>query len=221
MRIIIIATLITFFAIPAFAKEEPKSENQKTLYAVGLAIGRQMSVYSFTPAELEFVLQGIADEVTGKKPVVDMDSYSYEIQELTGLRRKAQAEKQAAANMAFIDKVAKEKGAVKTASGLVYLSLKEGSGPSPAATDKVTVQYRGTSIDGKEVDSSYDRGQPGEFPLSGLIKCWIKGLQMMKEGGKAKLVCPPEIAYGEKGAGPLVPPNAALVFEIELLGVKK
>jgi FKBP-type peptidyl-prolyl cis-trans isomerase FkpA len=221
MHGIIIATIIALLAVPAFAAEEVKTENQKTLYAIGLAVGRQMSVYSFTSEELEFVLRGINDEVTGKKPMVDLDSYSFEIQELTAERRKARADKLNAATKEFIGKVAKEKGAVKTASGMVYVSLKEGSGPSPVATDKVTVQYRGTLVDGNEFDSSYTRGQPGEFPLGGLIKCWIEGLQMMKVGGKAKLVCPAEIAYGEKGVGGFVPPNATLIFEIELLGVKK
>jgi FKBP-type peptidyl-prolyl cis-trans isomerase FkpA len=120
----------------------------------------------------------------------------------------------------FVDKAAKEKGAVKTSSGLIYLSLKEGSGTGPAATDKVKVNYRGTLVDGKEFDSSYKRGQPVEFPLTGVIKCWAEGVQMMKPGGKARLVCPPEIGYGERGSG-LIPANATLVFEIELFEVKK
>ena len=115
---------------------------------------------------------------------------------------------------------AKEPGAVVTASGLVYRSLKDGSGASPAATDKVKVNYRGTFPDGKEFDSSYSRNQPAEFPLNRVIKCWTEGVQMMKVGGKAKLTCPAAIAYGEKGAGGgLIPPNATLLFEVELLGI--
>ena len=115
---------------------------------------------------------------------------------------------------------AKEPGAVVTASGLVYRSLKDGSGASPAATDKVKVHYRGTFPDGKEFDSSYGRNQPAEFPLNRVIKCWTEGVQMMKVGGKAKLTCPASIAYGEKGAGGgLIPPNATLLFEVELLGI--
>ena len=115
---------------------------------------------------------------------------------------------------------AKEPGAVVTPSGLVYRSLKDGTGTSPAASDKVKVHYRGTMPDGKEFDSSYKRGEPIEFPLSGVIKCWTEGVQRMKVGGKAKLTCTPAIAYGESGAGGVIPPNATLLFEVELLGIK-
>jgi FKBP-type peptidyl-prolyl cis-trans isomerase FkpA len=114
---------------------------------------------------------------------------------------------------------AKEPGAVVTASGLVYRSLKDGSGASPAATDRVKVHYRGTFPDGKEFDSSYSRNQPAEFPLNRVIQCWTEGVQMMKVGGKARLTCPASIAYGEKGAGGVIPPNATLQFEVELLGI--
>lgn len=114
---------------------------------------------------------------------------------------------------------AQEPGAVVTASGLVYRPLKEGSGASPAATDKVKVHYRGTFPDGREFDSSYKRGEPAEFPLNRVIPCWTEGVQRMKVGGKAKLTCPPAIAYGERGAGSAVPPNATLQFEVELLGI--
>lgn len=111
--------------------------------------------------------------------------------------------------------------AVTTPSGLVYQSVKEGTGPSPSATDTVRVHYRGTFPDsGKEFDSSYARNQPAEFPLNRVIPCWTEGLQKMKVGGKAKLVCPPAIAYGSRGAGGVIPPNATLNFEVELLGIQ-
>jgi FKBP-type peptidyl-prolyl cis-trans isomerase FkpA len=119
-----------------------------------------------------------------------------------------------------IDKAAKEKGAVKTASGMVYQSLKDGSGKSPKASNTVEVNYRGTLTDGKEFDSSYKRKQSISFPLTGVIPCWTEGVQLMKVGGKAKLVCPPELAYGARGAGRDVPPNATLIFEVELLSIK-
>ena len=105
-------------------------------------------------------------------------------------------------------------------SGLVYQSLVDGQGASPAATDVVRVHYRGTLPDGKEFDSSYKRGEPTEFPLNGVIPCWTEGVQLMKPGGKAKLTCPPSIAYGSRGAGGVIPPNATLNFEIELISVK-
>ena len=172
-------------------------------------------------AEAETLKQGLIDAATGKTPAVELDAYNTKIQELANVRRKAQGDKLAVAAKELIDKAAKEKGAVKTGSGLVYLSLKDGSGPIPATTDKVKVHYRGTLVDGQEFDSSHKRGQPAEFPLNGVIKCWTEGLQMMKAGGKARLICPPEIAYGERGAGGLIPPNATLVFEVELLEVIK
>ena len=114
---------------------------------------------------------------------------------------------------------AKEAGAVVTPSGLVYRSLKDGTGASPGASDKVKVHYRGTFPDGKEFDSSYKRNEAIEFPLSGVIKCWTEGVQRMKVGGKAKLTCPPAIAYGERGASGVIPPNATLMFEVELLAI--
>jgi FKBP-type peptidyl-prolyl cis-trans isomerase FkpA len=114
---------------------------------------------------------------------------------------------------------AKEPGAVVTSSGLVYRSLKDGDGPSPSASDRVRVHYRGTFADGREFDSSYGRDQPAEFPLDKVIKCWTEGVQRMKVGGKAKLTCPATIAYGERGAGGVIPPNATLQFQVELLGI--
>ena len=117
-------------------------------------------------------------------------------------------------------KAAKEPGAVKTASGLVYLSLKDGTGMQPSSTDTVRVHYRGTLPNGTEFDSSFKRNTPLEFPLNRVIPCWTEGVQKMKVGGKAKLTCPPEIAYGARGAGSAVPPNATLHFDVELLGVQ-
>ena len=111
--------------------------------------------------------------------------------------------------------------AVTTASGLIYQSLKEGTGDSPKATDTVKVHYRGTFLDGKEFDSSYKRGEPTEFPLNRVIPCWTEGVQRMKPGGKAKLTCPPGIAYGAGGAGGVIPPNATLNFEVELVSVRR
>ena len=111
--------------------------------------------------------------------------------------------------------------AVTSKSGLVYQSLKEGSGASPAASDTVKVHYRGTLIDGREFDSSHKRGEPAEFPLNRVIPCWTEGVQLMKPGGKARLTCPPAIAYGERGAGNVIPPNATLNFEIELISVRR
>jgi len=121
---------------------------------------------------------------------------------------------------AALESAAKESGAIVTSSGLVYRSLKDGSGASPAASDVVKVNYRGTFPDGREFDSSYKRNQAIEFPLGNVIPCWTEGLQRMKIGGKAKLTCPSSIAYGSRGAGGVIPPNATLLFEVELLGIQ-
>ena len=119
----------------------------------------------------------------------------------------------------FAQMAAKEPGAKVTSSGLVYRSLQDGQGANPMATDKVKVHYRGTFPDGKEFDSSYKRNQPIDFPLNGVIPCWTEGVQLMKIGGKAKLTCPPAIAYGSRGAGGVIPPNATLQFEVELIAI--
>ena len=116
---------------------------------------------------------------------------------------------------------AKEAGAVVTPSGLVYRSLKDGSGTSPSATDTVKVNYKGVLANGTEFDSSYKRGEPIEFPLDRVIPCWTEGVQKMKPGGKARLTCPPGIAYGARGAGGVIPPNATLQFEVELLSITR
>jgi FKBP-type peptidyl-prolyl cis-trans isomerase FkpA len=120
----------------------------------------------------------------------------------------------------FAAKAAKEKGAVKTPSGLVYRSLKEGTGAKATPASTVTVNYKGTFVDGAVFDASERHGGPATFPLSRVIRCWTEGVAMMKEGGKARLVCPPEIAYGAAGAPGAIPPNSTLVFEVELLSVK-
>ncbi|QEM69309.1 FKBP-type peptidyl-prolyl cis-trans isomerase [Geobacter sp. FeAm09] len=220
MRRLLLAVLATLIAIPAFAAEAPQTEEQKTLYAIGLIVARQLSVFNLTPAELDLVRQGLTDGTAGTKPLVEVEAYLKKVQELATARRNAKGEKLAAAAAAFLAQAGREKGAVTTKSGIVYLSLKEGAGVAPTASDKVKVHYRGTLTDGTEFDSSYKRGEPAEFPLKGVIPCWTEGVQLMKVGGKARLVCPAATAYGEQGNSS-IPANAALVFEIELLGVTK
>ena len=130
----------------------------------------------------------------------------------------AQATKPAAST-ATVAPTDGEGSVVTTSSGLIFKLVKQGTGPSPKASDTVKVHYRGTLQDGKEFDSSYSRGKPLEFPLNGVIKCWTEGVQRLQVGGSAKLTCPPSIAYGERGAGGVIPPNATLNFDVELLGI--
>lgn len=210
----VLLTGTTLFA----AEPAAMSEDQKTLYAIGQSVSRSLAVFELTPAEFELVKQGLSDAQAGK-PGVELSAYNSKIQELARARRKAAGDRQIGAGKEFLEKAAKEKGAVKTASGMVYTSLVEGKGESPKSTDVVKVNYRGTLIDGKEFDSSYKRGKPLEFKLDNVIKCWIEGVQLMKVGGKSKMVCPSDLAYGDKGAGEMILPGATLVFEVELLDI--
>ena len=217
MKKTIIAAVCALSALASFAAD--MTEEQKTVYTLGAIIGKQLSVFSLSPEELALVTKGLSDSVKGEQAVVELDQYGPKVQELANMRRTLIASKQAAAGKAFAEKAATETGAVRTPSGLVYISMTEGSGTSPTPVDTVKANYRGTLIDGAEFDSSYKRGEPIDFALSGVIKCWTEGLQKMKVGGKARLVCPPEIAYGEQGAGGSIPPNATLNFEVELLAI--
>jgi FKBP-type peptidyl-prolyl cis-trans isomerase FkpA len=189
-----------------------QTEDEKTLYSLGYQLGKSLAVFGLSPAELEAVKQGLADASTGAQPAVD-PAY--------GLKTQALARgRQAKANELFLERAAKEKGAQKLPSGIIYIELQPGSGPSPKATDTVAVHYRGTLMTGEEFDSSYKRNQVAEFPLNGVIPCWTEGVQKMKPGGKAKLVCPAAKAYGERPpTASKIPPNAVLQFEIELVNI--
>jgi FKBP-type peptidyl-prolyl cis-trans isomerase FkpA len=221
MKKFIAIALIVLSATTSFAKDTQRTEEEKTLYAVGLVVARSLAIFNFTPAELETVKQGISDAVSGRKPELELAAYNEKVQEMAKARRKALGEKQALRDKDFLENAAKESGAVKTASGLIYVSLREGSGDTPVQTNTVKVNYRGTLANGTEFDSSYKRGKSLEFNLGSVIKCWSEGLQKMKVGGKAKLVCPSSIAYGEAGAGDLILPGATLMFEVELLEIGK
>ena len=217
MKKTIVAVVCAVSAFASFAAD--MTEEQKTIYTLGAIIGKQLSVFTLSPEEVALVTKGLNDSATGAKLEVDGETYGPKVQELANMRRTLVASKQAAAGKAFAEKAATETGAVKTPSGLVYISMTEGSGTSPTADDTVKANYRGTLMDGAEFDSSHKRGEPIEFRLNGVIKCWGEALQRMKVGGKARLVCPPEIAYGEQGAAGSIPPNATLNFEVELLAV--
>ena len=193
-------------------------EESKTLYALGLAVAQGLAQFHLTEAELQAVQEGIADGVLGRDPEVDLQEYMMQVQQLAQARAQAALETERQAGASFLDQAAAEDGAVKSESGLIFRSLEEGTGESPEATDRVSVHYRGTLRDGTVFDSSYDRGEPAAFGLDRVIPCWTEGLQKIKEGGKAKLVCPPELAYGDQGR-PGIPPAATLIFEVELLEV--
>lgn len=211
--------VVSMLAITACSKSEPKTDDQKALYAIGVMMSKQMEILSLKTEELEFVKKGITDSVTGKKLIVEPEAFQQKVAEFAQARIKASTEKQKEKSKSYLESAAKEKGAQKTDSGLVYIPLKEGTGKQPKDTDIVRVHYQGTLIDGKVFDSSVKRGQPAEFPLNQVIKCWGEGITKMKVGGKAKVICPPSLAYGDSGRPPVIPGGAALVFEVDLLDI--
>jgi FKBP-type peptidyl-prolyl cis-trans isomerase len=228
------ATLALLLARPAAAAEAPKPEaakaaparmdDSKALYGVGLAIARSLETFALTPAELEHVLKGIRDGVAGKPKMALDQNVQTAVNELARARASKAAEKASEhekdVGAPYLAKMAKDPKAKRTASGAIVISEKEGSGASPKETDKVKVNYTGTLVGGTVFDSSAERG-PAEFPLNQVVKCWTEALQLMKVGGKAKVVCPSAIAYGDKGHPPVIPGNAVLTFEVELLDIVK
>jgi FKBP-type peptidyl-prolyl cis-trans isomerase FkpA len=194
------------------------TDDQKTVYALGLRVSQSLAPFDLSPAELELIKRALTDAAAGK-PALDANEWAPKIQSLGQARSTRVAEKEKIASQAFLAKAVTAPGATKTPSGLIYSVLRPGTGASPAASDKVKVNYRGTLTNGTEFDSSYKRNQPAEFPLNGVIPCWTEGVQKMKVGGKSRLVCPSEIAYGANGHPPVIPGGATLVFEIELLEI--
>ncbi len=214
-------------SVPAVPPKPPPppplsaEDKSKALYAFGVLLVRRTPVgqLQLTEAELAEVTRGINDAV-GAKPLAVKPEEGGPL--VDRLLKQKEEERGAAAKKkgeAFLAAAAKEKGAQKFPSGLIVIPLKAGEGKAPVATDKVKVNYRGTLTDGTEFDSSFKRNQAAEFPLNGVIKCWTEGLQKVKVGGKAKLVCPYDIAYGERGSPPVIPGYSTLVFEVELLEI--
>jgi FKBP-type peptidyl-prolyl cis-trans isomerase FkpA len=231
----------------ASAPVQLKTEDDKTLYALGLVVGRNLGNFNLNPAEIDIVKAGLSDQLGKKTPLVEVEVYGPKIQALAQARMGAQAGAQPGTPPAgatppnpqvaaqavqsavemkkksadFEAAAAKEPGAVKTSSGLIFKSLSPGKGDSPKASDKVKVNYEGKLVDGTVFDSSYKRGQPIDFPLGSVIPCWTEGVQKMKVGEKAQLVCPSAIAYGDRGRPPVIPGGATLVFQVELLDINK
>jgi FKBP-type peptidyl-prolyl cis-trans isomerase FkpA/FKBP-type peptidyl-prolyl cis-trans isomerase FklB len=188
---------------------------------MGLALSQNLIPLKLNAAELASVQNGLADGVLGRPSKVDFLAYKLKFSEFASSRFGAAAEFEKKAGAVLLAREAAEPGAVKQPTGFVYKETKAGTGAAPKATEKVKVHYRGTLPDGTVFDSSIDRGQPMTFSLSGVIPCWTQGLQLMKEGGKARLVCPPDLAYGDMGSPPKIKGGATLVFEVELISIEK
>jgi len=197
----------------------PENDTEKAVYALGLMMSQTLAQFDLSPRELDLIKQAVTDSAAGKT-AVELSEWQPKIGPLAQERRQHIAEKEKEKGKAYLAAMAKEAGATVLDGGIVLKHIVNGAGDSPAAADTVKVHYRGTLIDKTEFDSSYKRNEPAEFPLTGVIKCWTEGVQHIKVGGRALLGCPPELAYGDQGR-PSIPGGATLIFEIELLEIKK
>jgi FKBP-type peptidyl-prolyl cis-trans isomerase FkpA len=216
-------------AVPAAAKVRKgpastgalKSEDERTFYAYGFKIGQNLSQFGMSDAESAAISQGLRDAIAGKEPKINMAVYLPKVSDMAKKRMDAKSAGVKAKGQTYSDAFQKEDGVKEIPHGGWIKTLTEGTGDLPSADDTVKVNYRGTLTDGTEFDSSYKRNQPATFPLKNVIPCWTNGVAMMKVGGKAKLVCPSEVAYGDQGHPPVIPGGATLTFEVELLEIVK
>ena len=205
---------------------EPADEKQKLGYSVGYQVGSDFRRQGIA-IDPEMVVRGVRDALAGTEPALppeEMRAALTEVRRQAAIAAREQREEQARSNLeagrSFLARNRAREGVTALASGLQYEILEAGSGPHPDPTSRVTVHYRGTLLDGTEFDSSYGRGEPATFGLDHVIAGWREALPLMPEGAKWKLFVPPDLAYGERGAGPRIPPNATLVFEVELVSAK-
>ncbi len=222
---VIVALSLALVSLAPAADPQLKDQKDKVSYSIGLDIGSTLK-RQLIDVNPELVSKGMKDGLDGTKPLMTeeesketMATFQKEMTAKQAAAKKASGEKNAAEGKKFLEENKKKEGVKTTASGLQYKVLKEGTGPTPKETDTVKVNYRGTTIEGTEFDSSYKRGQPAEFPVNRVIKGWTEALQLMKVGSKYQLYVPAELAYGERGAGSDIGPNAMLMFEVELLSI--
>jgi FKBP-type peptidyl-prolyl cis-trans isomerase FklB len=224
MKYLIASFATAVLTISAFGQDKPyplKDLKDKASYAIGIDIGMNFKKQNMD-LNPDAMAAGARDALSGKPQVSPNEVREIMSQwqkEFTD-KQKAMGTKNQTDGEKFLAENKKKEGVKTTASGLQYKSIKEASGPQPKATDTVTVNYRGTLIDGTEFDSSYKRGQPATFPLNGVIKGWTEGLQLMNKGSKYQFVIPPNLAYGDRAVGGDIGPNSTLIFEVELLDIK-
>jgi FKBP-type peptidyl-prolyl cis-trans isomerase FkpA len=202
---------------PPAAAVAALTDEQKVIYALGLMMQRSLRQFDLSPEELAIVARALSDGAAGR-PLVDLKEWGPQVEQLAAARHTRVVRREKAAAVAYLAEAATELAAVRMPSGLVYRDLAVGAGPSPGPRDTVRVHYRGTLIDGTVFDSSYERNEAVAFRLGEVVPCWTEGVQRMKVGGKARLVCPSELAYGDAGSQG-IPGGAALVFEVELVGI--
>ena len=197
----------------------PKTENEKVFYALGMDIGKSVDVFSLSPSELEMVKAGLTDAVTKRPSKIDFDKTRPKIREMVQQRKQVRIDAEKEKGKNFLAKAANESGATVLPSGVVFRTVRSGTGASPVATDTVKVNYEGHLIDGTVFDSSYKKNQPAEFFLQRVVRCWTEGIPRMKVGEKAQFTCPPDMGYGDRGSGTNIPAGATLIFDVELLDI--
>ncbi len=213
------AAMILTLGTTGHAQGVPQTDDEKAFYSIGASMAAQLErARPIAESELDVLVQGIRDSVRGKTLAVDQQEGATLVRTMLQERQEKAVAIERVAAVEFLAAEAAKKGAKTTESGLIYTVIKAGKGASPSATDKVRVHYHGTLRDGTVFDSSVERGEPAEFPLNRVIACWTEGVAMMKEGGKSLLVCPAEIAYGDRSTG-RIPAGAALSFEVELIEI--
>ena len=227
-KLISVALILSLFggAVLAQKKEPPKTQKEKVSYSIGINIGKNMKMQGLD-IDQGFFTQGLKDGLNNAKTAMSdkdmeatMKTFSQEMTTKMQAKQKADGEKNSKAGEAFLAANKKKDGVITLPSGLQYKILKAGNGAKPTASQTVTCNYRGTLIDGTEFDSSYKRGEPAEFPVGQVIKGWVEALQLMPVGSKWQLFIPSDLAYGPNGQGPVIGPNAVLIFDIELLSIK-
>jgi FKBP-type peptidyl-prolyl cis-trans isomerase len=201
------------------AAGEPQTDLDKTMYALGVALSGQIGQFNLTADELTMVSAGLRDGVLKNELKVDMQTFGPRLQPLAQERAMAATGAEKSASDAWVAEQAAQPGAQRSDTGIVLIPITEGTGANPTATSTVRVHYHGTLRDGTVFDSSVERNEPISFPLNGVIPCWTEGVQKIKVGGKAKLICPSDTAYGDQGSGS-IPGGAALAFEVELLAIE-
>ena len=224
MKHFIVVVSASLLALPLFGQEKSpqlKDQKDKVSYSIGMNIGFNLSKQK-VDINPDILAAGIKDAIAGKPQLTQdqvkdvMAQFEKDMEQ----KQKQAGEKNKADGAKFLEENKKKPGIKTTASGLQYKAEKEGTGAQPKPTDMVTVNYRGTLIDGTEFDSSYKRGQPATFPVNGVIKGWTEALQLMKVGSKYQLWIPSNLAYGERSVSPELGPNATLIFEVELMDAK-
>ena len=221
---LILALAVTILSVGCLkgggtAGKKPTNDTEKTFYTLGQLESRRLTNFDMSKGELQVWFQGVLDGIDGKTDEVDMQEFSKEISKLSDERSKRLADAEKESSKKYIEKMSKESGAEVLESGVVFTNVKAGEGETPTAESMVKVHYHGTLVDGEVFDSSVDRGNPATFPLNRVIPCWTEAVQKMKVGGKAKVTCPSDQAYGDRGAPPKIKPGATLTFEIELLEI--